>query len=135
MIVLDASVALSWVLPGEDEDLAERVLLMIREEGCLVPAIWTLEVGNAITMAEREGRMTGAQGKKALQLLQGLPIRVTIPSMEADFGQVIALARRHQLTTYDASYLELALRANSRLATLDKLLASTGGKMGIDVVR
>jgi predicted nucleic acid-binding protein len=97
-----------------------------------VEVIGRPEVGNALTVAERRGRLTSAQASSALHLFRRLPIRLASPSREADFRQVVALARQHRMTTYDASYMELAQRAACRLATLDRKLAAVARKLGIE---
>jgi predicted nucleic acid-binding protein len=134
MLVLDASVTLAWILPDEASDAAASVLSLIVAQGAVVPPIWTLEVGNALIMAERRNRLTPDEAAKGLSLLRELPIRISPPTLESDFGQVIALARRHGLTTYDASYLAAAVRTSLPLATLDQRLRTAAGTMSIALV-
>jgi predicted nucleic acid-binding protein len=131
MLVIDASVALAWALPDEQDAFATSVLELVASEGALVPSIWALEVGNALFMAERRKRLTAAQFKKSLSLLRELRIRVSSPAIEADLGQVLVLAQTHKLTSYDAAYLELAIRASCPLATLDAGLGKAAKVLGV----
>ena len=134
MLVLDASVTLAWILPDEASDAAASILSLVVAQGAVVPSIWTLEVGNALIMAERRARLTTDQAAQGLSLLRELPIRISPPTLESDFGQVIALARQHGLTTYDASYLAAAIRTNLPLATLDQRLRAAAGIVGVAIV-
>ena len=131
MVVIDASVTLAWALPDEQDAFASGVLELVANEGALVPSIWALEVGNGLIMAERRKRLTPSQFKKSLSLLRELRIRVSSPAIEADFGQVLTLAQTHKLTSYDASYLELAIRASCPLATLDAGLTKVAKELGV----
>jgi len=131
MLVIDASVALAWALPDEQDAFALVVLELVASEGALVPSIWALEVGNALLMAERRKRLTAAQFKKSLSLLRDLRIRVSSPAIEADLGQVLVLAQTHKLTSYDAAYLELAIRASCPLATVDAGLGKVAKELGV----
>jgi predicted nucleic acid-binding protein len=135
MLVVDASVSLAWAFPDEKQELAERVLELVAEEGAFVPAIWALEVANALIVAERRGRLTRPQSARALALLGQVPVRISPPTPESDFGRVMALARSCHLSSYDAAYLELAERANFPLATLDGRLMAAAIKTGVPVVR
>ncbi|MFO0847128.1 MAG: type II toxin-antitoxin system VapC family toxin [Gemmataceae bacterium] len=126
MLVVDASVALAWVFPDEASAATEAVLRRVGDEGGLVPAVWPLEVANALVGGERTGRLARADARRAFALYAGLPLKVCPvgPGLDTGLGQVVALARRHALTTYDAAYLELAVRTGTPLATLDRRLAA-----------
>ena len=74
----------------------------------VVPAIWPLEVANVLLVAERRSRLSEAQASRFLELLAQLPINVdTSPT---DMAGIVAIGRRHTLSSYDASYLLLAER-------------------------
>lgn len=89
----------------------------------IVPSPWLLEVSNAILNAERRKRLTVADSARFLQLLHGLPIQIEdASSIERAWGEILNLARAHRLSTYDAAYLELAMRSGALLATLDDTL-------------
>ena len=119
--VLDASVAGAWLLEDEDDPVANAAISRLATGFALVPQLWHLEVRNTLVVAERRGRV-GAMGlEDGLRRVEDLPIRT---DTEPDLGAALALARRRRLTIYDALYLELALRADAPLATVDRALAS-----------
>jgi predicted nucleic acid-binding protein len=131
-IVLDASVALAWCLADEKSDFARRVLLAAREgEDCVVPAIWPLEVVNGVLVALRRARLTDSEAIAFASLLDDVAIRIDALSLGGAFGSVLALAREHELSSYDASYLELAARSRAQLATLDAHLAAAATRAGV----
>lgn len=90
----------------------------MRDEA-LVPAIWPLEVANVLLVGERKGRITPAGSKAFLASLAALPIVVDPIDSTRAFDAIVALGRRYKLSSYDASYLELALRHDLPLVTLD----------------
>ena len=119
--VLDASVAVAWLLDDENEPRAEAPLKRLGAETALVPLVWHVEVRSALLGAERRGRLRPVDVDVRLRQIDGLPVHTdAAPSFEAAF----ALARTRRLTVYDALYLELALRAGAPLATLDNALAA-----------
>ena len=120
--VLDASFTFQWLFADEASPEGFAALELITREGAVVLALWFVELTNVLGLAERRGRVSVAEMAEALQLLQTLPLIVdTSPSL-AWSDPVLALMRAHQLTAYDATYLELALRRGLPLATQDKAL-------------
>jgi predicted nucleic acid-binding protein len=134
-LVLDASVPLAWCFEDESTALPERVLDVL-ETGTemLTPSIWPLEVANALLMAERRKRITTAQATAFLQRISKLPILVEPISSNRAFEHILSVARQHQLTEYDAAYLELALREALPLATLDTKLRRAARTAGLTLV-
>ena len=120
-LVVDASVAAAWILPDEHSEGAEALKIDIAERSMLVPTLWWAETRNLLLMAERRGRIGEALTAKALIQLTRLPI---VFDGEPEEGALLSLARAHQLSVYDALYLELARRKGTALATLDKRLAA-----------
>ena len=120
--VLDCSVTMTWFF--EDEiDPAGRALLDRATDGeAIAPTIWPGEVANAFLTAERKRRMTQAKVDEDTELLARLPIAIDRPG--AAPADLIALARRYELSSYDSSYLELALRLRLPLATRDRRLTA-----------
>ncbi len=118
--VLDASIAACWAFDDEDHPSAALALERVREDDALVPAIWWFEVRNTLIVNERRGRITEGDTAAFLRGLSRLGIAI---DRTPDEGAVLTLARRHGLTVYDASYLELSLREGLPLATLDGNLA------------
>ena len=129
--VLDASVAGAWLLEDEDDPVANAAMSRLATEFALVPQLWHLEVRNTLVVAERRGRVGAAGLDDGLRRVGELPIRT---DTEPDLGTALALARRHRLTVYDALYLELAVRADAPLATVDRALASAAVAEGLRLI-
>jgi predicted nucleic acid-binding protein len=134
MLVIDASVTLSWGLPDERSKEGDLILNRVIDEGATVPSIWTLEVVNALAVAERRKRITPDQAQETLTLLKSLPIRLSPSSINSDFGPVMSLTRSHGLSAYDAAYLELAARERIFLATFDQPLRRAARAFGVSVL-
>ncbi len=117
--VLDASIAGCWAFGDESHAAAELALERIRTEEARVPSLWWFEVRNILIVNERRGRISEADTSLFLRELSRLWITIDGSFAEAP---VMALARKHGLSVYDASYLELAQRASFPLASLDKSL-------------
>jgi predicted nucleic acid-binding protein len=118
--VLDASVVGCWAFKDEDDPRAMAALERIASDAALVPALWWFEVRNILIVAERRGRISVADTAVFLSDLARSSINIDRQPKEE---QVLAFARRHRLTVYDAAYLELAQREEAPLATLDASLA------------
>ena len=122
------SVVMSWCFEDEGNSYAEAVLESLESAEALVPAIWPLEVGNVLLVAERKKRLSHAAVVRFLALLGGLPITVEQETPERMLKEIVSLAREHGLSTYDASYLDLAMRFDLPLATQDASLAKAAEK-------
>ena len=130
-LVVDASVTMSWCFPDEEHPYAQSVLRLLRETDAVVPAIWPLEVANALVVAERRSRLKPAETTRFLALIRGLDVTVDRETSSQALGETLSLARRHALSAYDAAYLELAIREGLPMATLDKDLERTARKLGV----
>lgn len=130
-LVLDCSVAMSWCFEEEAGDYADRVLDALEEGEAFVPSVWPLEVANVLVVAERRGRLKVGESARFLELLQSLPIFVEEVSLPRATGAVLSLARELDLSVYDASYLELAMRSGLALATHDQALAKAADAAGV----
>jgi predicted nucleic acid-binding protein len=119
--VLDASVTMSWYLTDEARPAGELAFERLGVSGAAVPILWWFEVRNALVSNERRGRLDAAATVGILAHLDSLPIRLDLGQ---DGEALLALARGHDLTVYDAAYLELARRLDAPLATLDRQLAA-----------
>jgi predicted nucleic acid-binding protein len=129
--VLDASVGASWAFDDENDAIATRALAFAAIDVMYVPALWWFEIRNLLIINERRKRLTEIQTHVFLRWLEGLYITIDRSPVET---VVIDLARRHGLTIYDASYLELALREGVPLATLDKRLVAAAKNAGARLV-
>jgi predicted nucleic acid-binding protein len=132
--VLDASVALAWFFADEAEPYATAVLDRMLESAAFAPAIWPLEVANALVVAERRQRATVAQSARALEQLMYLPIHPDEVLTPGRLGLVISLARAQNLSSYDAAYLELAIRRGVPLASLDDRLIVAARNCGVSIL-
>lgn len=128
-LVLDASMALRFALEDEFDEDAERILTDVATAGAIVPSLWEYEVLNGLRSAERRGRITEAGVTHALRGLAGLPIEHI--TRRPDGSQLIAIARRYEISVYDASYLWLAMEANVPLASGDVDLRRTAMSAGV----
>lgn len=129
--VLDASITLSWCF--DDEDAPNAISLMERLETnfAFVPELWTLEIGNILLGAAHRQQITYAKISECLSLLEGLNIQVDRETSDRGFSEILALARSEKLTTYDAAYLELAMRLGLPLATKDNALQKAALHVGV----
>ena len=129
--VLDASVTLAWGFADEADAYVDAVLESLTDAEAVTPAVWPLEVGNALLVAERRDRLSKADSARFLSLLEQLPIAVEQETPGRMLGEIVALAREHGLSTYDASYLDLAMCQGLPLATRDKALRRAALAAGV----
>ncbi|OGH04270.1 MAG: DNA-binding protein [Candidatus Lambdaproteobacteria bacterium RIFOXYD1_FULL_56_27] len=129
--VIDNSVVMAWCFEDEASEYAQSVLASLQEAKALAPAIWPLEVGNVLLVAKRKKRLNEASQSRFLSLLRALPIQVVQESPERMLGEILALAQEYQLSTYDASYLDLAMRLGLPLATADAALKGAAKRAGV----
>lgn len=130
-LVLDSSISLAWFFPDERTGFTDAALELSAREECWVPALWRLEFPNALLAAERRRRLTRAERLQVLDEAARLSLRVDPHAHE--LRAISALAELHDLSTYDAAYLELALRLDSALITLDRGLAAAAAAAGLVV--
>lgn len=133
--IIDASLALSWLLPDErtpDSEPARRQFLAA--EAVWVPAHWRLEVCNALWMAERRKRLDAAGVARAVALFVQLPVVVDSETNARAGSEILTLAREHSISVYDAAYLELALRKAAPLGSLDEALRTAASEAGLIVI-
>jgi predicted nucleic acid-binding protein len=131
--VVDNSVVMSWCFEEEENSYAEAVLESLEAGEAFVPAIWPLEVGNVLLVAERKKRLSQAAVVRFLELLGGLPIVVEQETPDRMLKEIVSLAREHRLSTYDASYLDLAMRLDLPLSTRDTSLMKAAKKCKVPV--
>jgi predicted nucleic acid-binding protein len=119
--VLDASLAASWFLPDEASPVTNALLDRLVESEAAVPSLFRHEMRNLMLLAHRRGRLSRAKLHKVIAELGAAPVRDRGPG---DDDEIVDLAMKHDLTAYDAAYLDLALRERLPLATLDRKLAA-----------
>ena len=132
--VLDASLALAWHFEDEASEYADRVLNRLGEDPAVVPSLWALEIANALVVAERRGRLSPAGVARAAELFLEVPISIHEVAPQSAVGRVLALARTHGMTTYDAAYLELAMREGLPLATEDEAVRAAAERVGVPLL-
>lgn len=116
-LVVDVSVVAGWHFYDERSAAADAVRARLRTDEALVPAHWWFELRNVLLTGERRGRTRPEDTAGFLEDIRDLPISsASLP----DENAVLALARRHCLSFYDAAYLELAKREDCALATFDR---------------
>ena len=129
--VIDASLALSWFFEDEQTMSGMKLLEQVALTGALVPGHWRLEMANALQMSMRRGRVNKSFRGDALHRLANFPIEVDSETDAVAWQGTLTLADRHQLTVYDAAYLELALRRGLPIATRDQQLARAAKDSGV----
>ncbi|MEO1016980.1 MAG: type II toxin-antitoxin system VapC family toxin [Pseudomonadota bacterium] len=129
--VLDASVTMAWCFEDEDSSEAWSVLDRLQEDRAIVPSLWPLEVNNVLVQAERRQRITVNGTTEFLSFLSTYVIEIDRETESRTWTETLQLARQKQLSLYDASYLELALRHTLPLATLDRELVSAARSLGV----
>jgi predicted nucleic acid-binding protein len=130
--ILDVSITAAWAFSDETNPDADFALGLLSSDQALVPTLWWFEIRNVMIVNERRGRLTGIKTTLFLQKLARLPITVE-PLAEGQ--ETMNLARQHNLTVYDAAYLELAKRTGSALATLDQELGRAALREGISLIQ
>ena len=131
--VLDCSVAMSWVFPDEATEATDQLRESLVEGRAFVPALWPIEVANVLLVATRRQRIDRTEWPRIARNLEALPLVIDPVSTSRIWGEVLDVAHTHQLSAYDAMYLELAIRMQLPLATLDRALAAAGRAAGVDV--
>lgn len=129
--VLDTSVTLAWCFEDEASPFADRVLHLLETGEAVTPAIWPLEVANALLVGERRHRIDGSGRVRFLELLRSLNVHSQPQPPFIAVGSLLELAKAQQLSAYDAAYLELAMREGVPLATLDGRLVRAAEAVGL----
>ena len=133
--VLDNSIVMAWSFEDEIDEYADAVLDRLATTSAVVPALWPLEVANALLMGERRKRSTEAETIKWTGLLASLPIIFDEETNAHAWGDTLSLARGHNLTAYDAAYLELAIRRGLPMATIDRKLRIAAEAVGVAICK
>lgn len=132
--IADASVAVAWVHPTQATPETEGMLQAIADGAIIeVPALWTLEVANALVVLVRRKKLTEAERQTALGWLRGLPLKVDHEMASLAFTKLSELANAHALSVYDAAYLELAQRRGLVLGCKDGPLRDAARKLGVSL--
>lgn len=129
-LVIDASVTMTWFWREQGSPMTAAALDAAGAGFMIVPVVWSFEVTNVLATAQRKGTVAPARIREFIALLERVPTQVDSPATSRVFGDVLALAHAHKLSSYDACYLELALRLGLQLATLDAELEGAARATG-----
>jgi len=132
--ILDASVALTWLFVDERTAPTQELLDRLNQETALIPSWLHIEIANIIALAERRGRVTSFQTASFLSDLARLDLELDVEGPGRAYSHMLPLCRAHGLTCYDAVYLDLALRRQLPLATLDDALRRAAKKLGVNLL-
>lgn len=137
IIVIDASMALAWLFERQqpiDRARANRLLAACGEVPWWIPGLWHLEVINALLVAERRSVLPQTDSDRFLSRLSNLPILTEAEPTSERRARILALARAHGLSSYAATYLELAQRLGAALASFDRQLNQAAQASGVPLV-
>ena len=126
-MVIDASIAASWLLPDET---VGTPLEALGSSELYAPSLFWAEMRNIPVVLERRKRPTVDTLSEALSILDAMVVNF---DNAPDGSRVMQLARSHQLTVHDALYVELALRLQTPFLTLDRKLAAAAQREGVHV--
>lgn len=132
-LVIDASVALTWCFEDERRVETEALGRRVVAETAHVPALFHLEMANILLVGERKGRITPEDSARRLEKIGFMPLLVDEETVNRAWSKTMDLARSERLTSYDAAYLELAIRVGAELATLDAKLADAARRRGVEL--
>lgn len=132
--VLDTSVVMAWCFEDEASVYAESVLDSLRNTEAFVPSIWPLEVANVLLVGIRRRRVDETKAQQFLANLTSLPIHVDSVSLPRSTGAILQLARTQDISAYDASYVDLAMRRGLELATRDVRMREAATRLGVPLL-
>jgi predicted nucleic acid-binding protein len=132
--VLDCSVTLSWLLPDERGAATDALADELERTTAVAPAIWPYEVANALLVAQRRARIGDDDLIRVRRALAALPIEVEAMTSNHVLSAVSDLGRQLNITSYDAAYVELAVRRRLSLATLDARLRKACAALKVEVL-
>jgi predicted nucleic acid-binding protein len=131
-IIIDASITMAWLF---DEDSgASKIKSVLDRCELVAPWLWRREVANAVLVRERRKILTEAQGFRLLQLIDQLTIELVAEPVARTATTLAQTARPHQLSSYDAVYLDLAIRLGLPLFTQDNNLRVAAGRVGVPLI-
>jgi len=134
--VVDASVAIGWVHPRQATRQTAAMLDAIADGATVeVPALWSLEVANALIVLVRRRKLADEERQAGLGWLRGLRVRVDHEMSALAFSRLGELAAAYQLSVYDAAYLELAQRRSLLLGCKDGPLRTAARRAGVGLWR
>ena len=134
MIVLDASLMLEWLVGENGRSAFPDIYEALSYVPVLVPSHWPLEIGNTLRPELRNRKMSVADFHTIMDKFDRVDIRVQSPIDLDEIGALAQFAVTHNLTTYDAAYVQLALQHNAALATLDRAMRNAATALNLRVL-
>lgn len=131
--VLDCSITMAWCFEDESTDYTDAILDSLEKRIAIVPTIWPLEVANVLLISKKNKRISEVQAANFIDALSTLPIVIDPSTSARAMHSIFVLAGQSDLTIYDAAYLELAIREEIPLLTLDKGLIKAAKKLHIEI--
>ncbi len=132
--VIDCSVAMAWCFLDEGTASTQKLLERMDGEAALVPAWWFLEITNVLVLAEKKGRIKSEKVAEFVAMIECFDLEIDEEAQARAFRHLLPLCRTHQLTSYDAIYLDLAVRRKLPLASLDEPLRKAAKKLGVKLL-
>ena len=132
--ILDCSMAMAWCFADESTANTVEIQDRLATETALVPAHWFLEVANVLAMAEKRKRISPNDAQQFVQLLSILDIQIDDDASRRAFDHLLPLCREHGLTSYGAAYLDIVIRWQLPLASLDAQLRQAATNLGLPVL-
>lgn len=129
--IVDASVGAGWIIKNQVSEYSEAAKRALLTDPVIAPALWWLEMTNLLRTGCRRRTITAVEAQGFIKTLKALPIR--IESLGCNASELLGLALRHDLSAYDATYLDLALRLQLPLATQDVALREAALASGVGV--
>ncbi len=125
---------MAWCFEDEKDKYSDTVLDLLSASEGVVPSLWALEIANVLLAGERRKRLTKADSFRFINLLRELPITVDQETTDHALSETISIGREQGLSSYDATYLELAMREGIALATRDEGLRNAARKCGVKLI-
>lgn len=129
LFIADNSVVLAWFSRSQATLYTDRFFKRLEKDEVVVPSVWPYEFANALAVLERRKILSATLVDEIIKNAARLVTRIDAPP--ASVASLLAIARTHGLSTYDAAYLELAQRLRIPLAARDSALAAAARKMGL----
>jgi predicted nucleic acid-binding protein len=131
LIVLDASLLVAWLLEEDAAASAPTLADILQNDTLVVPAHWPAEIGNALLVSLRRGRLPSDRLEMILEECAEFDVAIEEPIPINRISALAHLASAQNLTFYDATYVQLALERAAPLGTLDRDMRSAAGRLGI----
>jgi len=134
LIVLDASLFIAWLVTEELPSANTRIYETVPANVLVVPSHWPIEISNALRSRMRAGQLSVTEFQSIMERFDQLTVHVHPPLELDEILPFANFALTHNLTTYDAAYVQLALGRNIPLATLDRAMRTAAQRLNIPLL-